>query len=47
MVVDEMGIIGGIGTGTDIDLHQAAVIDDFGWHLATEGFETIAEGTGG
>ncbi|ESU51974.1 IS110 family transposase [Streptomyces sp. HCCB10043] len=36
MAADEMGGIGGIDTHTD--LHQAAVIDGIGRHLATERF---------
>ncbi|MFG3662340.1 transposase [Streptomyces sp. NPDC047706] len=42
MAADEIGVIGGIDTHTD--LHQAAVIDGIGRHLATEQFETTPEG---
>ncbi|MGW7614048.1 IS110 family transposase [Streptomyces sp. NPDC054766] len=35
-------VIGGIDTHTDV--HQAAVIDTIGWHLATEAFPTTPEG---
>src|ERR1043165_4294315 len=37
MAADEIGVIGGIDTHTD--LHQAAVIDGIGRHLATMAFE--------
>ncbi|MEU9279214.1 IS110 family transposase [Streptomyces sp. NPDC048342] len=42
MAADETGVIGGIDTHTD--LHQAAVIDGIGRHLATKAFETTPEG---
>jgi transposase len=42
MAADKIGVIGGIDTHTD--LHQAAVIDGIGRHLATEQFETTPEG---
>ena len=42
MAADEIGVIGGIDTHTD--LHQAAVIDGIGRHLATEAFETTPQG---
>ncbi|MFI6004959.1 IS110 family transposase [Streptomyces sp. NPDC051366] len=42
MASDEIAVIGGIDTHTD--LHQAAVIDSIGRHLATEAFETTPEG---
>ncbi|MBA4864251.1 IS110 family transposase [Streptomyces sp. PSKA54] len=41
-MADEIAVIGGIDTHTD--LHQAAVIDSIGRHLATEQFETTPEG---
>ncbi|MER6076566.1 transposase [Streptomyces sp. NPDC001817] len=42
MAADEIAVIGGIDTHTD--LHQAAVIDGIGRHLATEAFETTPDG---
>ncbi|MFF5861100.1 IS110 family transposase [Streptomyces sp. NPDC012751] len=42
MAADEIAVIGGIDTHTD--LHQAAVIDGIGRHLATEAFATTPEG---
>src|SRR5262249_16701241 len=42
MAADEIAVIGGIDTHTDV--HQAAVIDSIGRHLATEKFETTPEG---
>ncbi|WPB91498.1 IS110 family RNA-guided transposase [Streptomyces malaysiensis] len=42
MAADEISVIGGIDTHTD--LHQAAVIDGIGRHLATAQFETTPEG---
>ncbi|MEV7958560.1 hypothetical protein [Streptomyces sp. NPDC088141] len=41
-MADEIAAVGGIDTHTD--LHQAAVIDSIGRHLATEQFETTPEG---
>lgn len=41
-MADEIAVVGGIDTHTD--LHQAAVIDGIGRHLATEQFETTPEG---
>ncbi|MER6532204.1 IS110 family transposase [Streptomyces sp. NPDC001508] len=41
-MADEIAVVGGIDTHTD--LHQAAVIDSIGRHLATEQFETTPEG---
>ncbi|MGW5466071.1 IS110 family transposase [Streptomyces sp. NPDC003996] len=42
MAADEIAVIGGIDTHTD--LHQAAVIDTVGRHLATEAFATTPDG---
>ncbi|MFC8278453.1 IS110 family transposase [Streptomyces sp. NPDC057271] len=42
MTADEIAVIGGVDTHTD--LHQAAVIDSIGRHLATEAFETTPDG---
>lgn len=42
MAADEIAVVGGIDTHTD--LHQAAVIDGIGRHLATGQFETTPEG---
>lgn len=42
MAADEIAVVGGIDTHTD--LHQAAVIDSIGRHLATEAFETTPAG---
>ncbi|MGW3061888.1 hypothetical protein ACWC98_39140 [Streptomyces goshikiensis] len=42
MAADEIAVIGGIDTHTD--LHQAAVIDSVSRHLATEAFEAAPEG---
>ncbi|MFJ9683651.1 IS110 family transposase [Streptomyces sp. NPDC101194] len=42
MTADEIAVIGGVDTHTD--LHQAAVIDSIGQHLATEAFETTPAG---
>ncbi|CCK26816.1 IS110 family transposase [Streptomyces davaonensis JCM 4913] len=42
MAADEIAVIGGIDTHTD--LHQAAVIDTVGRHLATRAFETTPDG---
>lgn len=41
-MADDITVIGGIDTHTD--LHQAAVIDGIGRHLATEPFETTPDG---
>ncbi|WOI58801.1 IS110 family RNA-guided transposase [Streptomyces fradiae] len=41
-MADEIAVVCGIDTHTD--LHQAAVIDSIGRHLATERFETTPEG---
>ncbi|MFG3310322.1 IS110 family transposase [Streptomyces wuyuanensis] len=41
-MTDEIAVVGGIDTHTD--LHQAAVIDSIGRHLATEQFETTPQG---
>ncbi|PSK80112.1 transposase [Murinocardiopsis flavida] len=41
-MADEISVVGGIDTHTD--LHQAAVIDGIGRHLATKRFETTPEG---
>ncbi|MCY0924515.1 IS110 family transposase [Streptomyces sp. H27-G5] len=41
-MADEIAVVGGIDTHTD--LHQAAVIDGIGRHLATEQFETTPRG---
>ncbi|MCX4791322.1 transposase [Streptomyces sp. NBC_01221] len=41
-MTDEPTMVGGIDTHAD--LHQAAVIDSIGRHLATEQFETTPEG---
>ncbi|MBO0915123.1 IS110 family transposase [Streptomyces laculatispora] len=41
-MADEITVVGGIDTHTD--LHQAAVIDSIGRHLATEQFETTPAG---
>ncbi|MGW0665418.1 IS110 family transposase [Streptodolium elevatio] len=41
-MADETAVVGGIDTHTD--LHQAAVIDTVGRHLATEAFETTPAG---
>ncbi|WP_055420628.1 IS110 family transposase [Streptomyces pactum] len=42
MAADEIAVIGGIDTHTDV--HQAAVIDTVGRHLATEAFPTTPDG---
>lgn len=42
MAADEIAVIGGIDTHTD--LHQAAVIDTVGRHLATAAFPTTPDG---
>jgi transposase len=42
MAADQIGVIGGIDTHTD--LHQAAVVDGIGRHLAIAQFETTPEG---
>ncbi|MFC8014802.1 IS110 family RNA-guided transposase [Streptomyces cinereoruber] len=42
MAADEIAVIGGIDTHTD--LHQAAVIDTIGRHLATKAFPTTPDG---
>ncbi|MCP9210501.1 hypothetical protein [Streptomyces cucumeris] len=42
MAADETAVIGGIDTHTDV--HQAAVIDTIGRHLATEAFPTTPDG---
>ena len=41
-MADEIAVVGGIDTHAD--LHQAAVIDSIGRHLATERFETTPKG---
>ncbi|QCX82708.1 Transposase IS116/IS110/IS902 family protein (plasmid) [Streptomyces sp. YIM 121038] len=41
-MADEIAVLGGIDTHTD--LHQAAVIDSIGRHLATQQFETTPQG---
>jgi hypothetical protein len=41
-MADEIAMIGGVDTHTD--LHQVAVIDGIGRHLATEAFETTPDG---
>ncbi|MEU9212736.1 IS110 family transposase [Streptomyces sp. NPDC048415] len=41
-MTDEIAVIGGVDTHTD--LHQVAVIDGIGRHLATEAFETTPDG---
>src|SRR5688572_17322968 len=41
-MADEITVVGGIDTHAD--LHQAAVIDGIGRHMATERFETTPEG---
>jgi transposase len=42
MAANEIAVIGGIDTHTDV--HQAAVIDTVGRHLATEAFSTTPDG---
>ncbi|MGW0664599.1 IS110 family transposase [Streptodolium elevatio] len=41
-MADAIAVVGGIDTHTD--LHQAAVVDTVGRHLATAPFETTPEG---
>ncbi|WP_235619130.1 IS110 family transposase [Embleya scabrispora] len=41
-MADETAVVGGIDTHTD--LHQAAVVDGIGRHLATDRFETTPQG---
>lgn len=41
-MADEIAMIGGVDTHTD--LHQAAVIDSIGRHLATKAFPTTPDG---